>query len=285
MTATGTLPRAQRARAGLDAEQLEDLGETGRRASRRQAPAPRRRVARRGTEGIPSMEAQSRGEGSERPARPQRRPHRRASAPVAGSATAGARRVRRRRRPLRTEPGSRSAADRRHRRRWRPKRRRRRGGRGAVGAGAGQQVPAMRAGRRQLTQRRLAERPSRSSSRVSARRCRASGAAQACWTDTTATRELDRRRVRATCCTWLSDCAPAARRSPSRCAALRAAQGRAASSAATSRPTPASGVARRRCVACATATDLARQRRALDLPGHLRVPGLPANHWSSSPSA
>jgi superfamily II DNA/RNA helicase len=33
-TATGSLPRAQRTRAGLDAEQLEDLGETGKHSSR-----------------------------------------------------------------------------------------------------------------------------------------------------------------------------------------------------------------------------------------------------------
>jgi superfamily II DNA/RNA helicase len=34
-TATGRLPRAQRTRAGLEAEQVEDLGETGRHRSRR----------------------------------------------------------------------------------------------------------------------------------------------------------------------------------------------------------------------------------------------------------
>ena len=37
-TATGSLPRAQRTRAGLDAEQLEDLGETGKHSSRPPKP-------------------------------------------------------------------------------------------------------------------------------------------------------------------------------------------------------------------------------------------------------
>jgi superfamily II DNA/RNA helicase len=37
--ATGTLPRAQRARAGLEAEQLEDIGETGRIRSRSAQPS------------------------------------------------------------------------------------------------------------------------------------------------------------------------------------------------------------------------------------------------------
>ncbi|HEU5421212.1 MAG TPA: DEAD/DEAH box helicase [Streptosporangiaceae bacterium] len=36
--ATGTLPRAQRERAGLEAEELEDIGETGRNRSRRGQP-------------------------------------------------------------------------------------------------------------------------------------------------------------------------------------------------------------------------------------------------------
>ena len=47
--ATGTLPRAQRARAGLEAEAVEDIGETGRIRSPRaqQRPSPPRRRRRR----------------------------------------------------------------------------------------------------------------------------------------------------------------------------------------------------------------------------------------------
>ncbi len=41
--ATGTLPRAQRERAGLEAEQLEDIGETGRTRSRSSQPERKRR--------------------------------------------------------------------------------------------------------------------------------------------------------------------------------------------------------------------------------------------------
>jgi superfamily II DNA/RNA helicase len=47
--ATGTLPRAQRARAGLEAEQLEDIGETGRTRSRTSHPSRER--SRRGGSG------------------------------------------------------------------------------------------------------------------------------------------------------------------------------------------------------------------------------------------
>ena len=47
--ATGTLPRAQRARAGLEAEQLEDIGETGRTRSRTSHPTSRGHSRRGGS--------------------------------------------------------------------------------------------------------------------------------------------------------------------------------------------------------------------------------------------
>jgi superfamily II DNA/RNA helicase len=108
-TATGRLPRAQRTREGLDAEALEDLGETGKR-----------------THGGHSggRPAGSRPEGGERPAR-SGRPRRRtrsgdaasssdspeSSAPATGESTGsnGARR-RRRRRGGASRGGSESAA-------------------------------------------------------------------------------------------------------------------------------------------------------------------------------
>ena len=45
LTAKGTLPRAQRTRAGLDAEQLEDVGETGRKRKPEQRDKPARESA------------------------------------------------------------------------------------------------------------------------------------------------------------------------------------------------------------------------------------------------
>jgi superfamily II DNA/RNA helicase len=63
-TARGVLPRAERVRPGLDAEQLEDLGETGRARSRRpverveRAERPRRvRSRRRTRSGVAADEA------------------------------------------------------------------------------------------------------------------------------------------------------------------------------------------------------------------------------------
>ncbi len=64
---TGTLPRDQRARAGLAAEVEEDLGETGRNRTRERAtPAsrPRSRSRRSGGDGAASRSEGSRSEGS-----------------------------------------------------------------------------------------------------------------------------------------------------------------------------------------------------------------------------
>jgi superfamily II DNA/RNA helicase len=47
-SATGTLPKASRTRAGLDAEVLEDLGETGKRAGKATAPPRQREASPRG---------------------------------------------------------------------------------------------------------------------------------------------------------------------------------------------------------------------------------------------
>ena len=53
---TGVLPRAQRARAGLEAELLEDIGETGRTRSKQRSPGdkPRRSRSRRSGDGTSS---------------------------------------------------------------------------------------------------------------------------------------------------------------------------------------------------------------------------------------
>ncbi|KUF16230.1 DEAD/DEAH box helicase [Streptomyces silvensis] len=79
----GVLPRTERTRAGLDAEEIEDLGETGARGSRggsgSRGPARSRAGGR-----APAEEA-------ERPARtPRRRRRTRAGAPVEGEAAATA---------------------------------------------------------------------------------------------------------------------------------------------------------------------------------------------------
>ena len=70
-TATGTLPRADRHRAGLDAETLEDLGETGRS---RKAPTAggRSSSAPRGRSGAPRADAPAEGEVVERAPRTPR---------------------------------------------------------------------------------------------------------------------------------------------------------------------------------------------------------------------
>jgi superfamily II DNA/RNA helicase len=48
-SASGSLPTAQRGRAGLDAEDLEDIGETGKNRTRTHPPAARRRDGDRGS--------------------------------------------------------------------------------------------------------------------------------------------------------------------------------------------------------------------------------------------
>ncbi|MEJ2577671.1 MAG: DEAD/DEAH box helicase [Kineosporiaceae bacterium] len=67
----GTLPRSARTRAGLDAEKIEDLGETGRgrRAPRGDSPGKRRGPGGRRGEGEP----REHGHDEERPARAQNR--------------------------------------------------------------------------------------------------------------------------------------------------------------------------------------------------------------------
>ncbi|MFE2386878.1 DEAD/DEAH box helicase, partial [Streptomyces misionensis] len=75
----GTLPRSERTRAGLDAEELEDLGETGGRGAR-----GRGRGGRPDRSGAPAPERER-----ERPARtPRRRRRTRGGAPVDPSAAA-----------------------------------------------------------------------------------------------------------------------------------------------------------------------------------------------------
>lgn len=76
----GVLPRAERTRAGLDAEEVEDLGETGGRGGSRGSRGPRR------TE---RAAARPQAEEAERPARtPRRRRRTRSGAPLEGEATA-----------------------------------------------------------------------------------------------------------------------------------------------------------------------------------------------------
>ncbi|MEO8889858.1 MAG: DEAD/DEAH box helicase, partial [Jatrophihabitantaceae bacterium] len=82
--AKGTLPRAERTRAGLDAEELEDLG--GR------APKPQRSGSGRGSSG-PRDHDGTRPERTERPARPARdrnRSRTRGGQPVDGAAAGSA---------------------------------------------------------------------------------------------------------------------------------------------------------------------------------------------------
>ena len=79
---TGRLPRAQRTRAGLDAEEVEDLGETGGRAGsgRRARPATRTAATRRPAE--PAADAEV---SESRPKRTRSRRRTRAGEPVDGA--------------------------------------------------------------------------------------------------------------------------------------------------------------------------------------------------------
>jgi superfamily II DNA/RNA helicase len=92
-TATGTLPRAQRTREGLDAEQIEDLGETGRRRppARQEGGDRHGRGDRRDSSARPARsdrQPRSTDTPTERPARARRpRQRTRAGQPV-DSATA-----------------------------------------------------------------------------------------------------------------------------------------------------------------------------------------------------
>ncbi|MGN6245833.1 MAG: helicase-related protein, partial [Motilibacteraceae bacterium] len=75
---TGVLPRGQRTRAGLSAEQVEDLGETGKRAK----PATKAKPSR-GRSDAPSEDE---GERAERPRRSRSRRRTRSGEPVDGAA-------------------------------------------------------------------------------------------------------------------------------------------------------------------------------------------------------
>lgn len=98
--ATGTLPRERRARAGLDAEELDDTGETGRTRSRRERAAPRlprpRRQRRRTRGGKPVDRAEN---GTEQGGTPDQSPA--GQAGDRAEQPAGDRRRRRRRAPRR----------------------------------------------------------------------------------------------------------------------------------------------------------------------------------------
>ena len=88
---TGVLPRAKRTRAGLEAEELEDLGETGRAGGRGRAAGGTRagsaggRSRSRSRSGADSAEA---GERAERPRRAGSRRRTRGGQPADGSASA-----------------------------------------------------------------------------------------------------------------------------------------------------------------------------------------------------
>jgi superfamily II DNA/RNA helicase len=130
----GTLPKADRTRAGLDAEEVEDLGETGR--GRHRTLTGRRRRSRGETSGSPRHARADEGEETaDEPARPRRRraPRRRTRGgqPVEDGATAEAGTEAptdeaAAETPEPAEPGAGPAR----------RRRRRRGGRGRGGSGA-----------------------------------------------------------------------------------------------------------------------------------------------------
>jgi hypothetical protein len=85
-TATGRLPRAQRTRAGLGAEEIEDLGETGRRR-----PPQRDKAA----EGRPPRSAKPRSGDARRQDSPRSAPDKPAVATGGGAPKARNRRRRR----------------------------------------------------------------------------------------------------------------------------------------------------------------------------------------------
>jgi hypothetical protein len=89
--ATGTLPRAMRARAGLSAEATEDLGETGRTRSRPSRPRGRTRggagrETRQFDGGATPHDKAGTADRAETPARNRRRRRTRAGREVAGNA-------------------------------------------------------------------------------------------------------------------------------------------------------------------------------------------------------
>ena len=107
--ATGSLPKSARTRQGLDAERVEDLGETGRSDSRQRGERRPRRDDERGRSG--GRGGRSGGRGGERQASggsSERRP-RRDAASTEGSG--GSSQPRRRRRRTRGGAGETSAAD------------------------------------------------------------------------------------------------------------------------------------------------------------------------------
>lgn len=115
----GRLPRAARTRAGLDAEELEDLGETGRRNGGRDGERGGRDGGRGGRGGRDGGRDGGRGRGGERSDRPER-----------------AERTERAERPARPERVEGSEGSQDGSGEGRPRRRRRRGGSGADQSGA-----------------------------------------------------------------------------------------------------------------------------------------------------
>jgi superfamily II DNA/RNA helicase len=96
--ATGTLPRAMRARAGLSAEATEDLGETGRIRSRPSRPRSRNRggagrEARQFDGGATTRDKAGKADGAEAPAKARRRRRTRGGREVAGGVANAAREV------------------------------------------------------------------------------------------------------------------------------------------------------------------------------------------------
>jgi superfamily II DNA/RNA helicase len=81
--ATGTLPRSRRTRAGLEAEEVEDLGETGAGRGARPARTARSRTRQRPAEG--GGEAAASGPGESRPRRSRSRRRTRGGQPVDGT--------------------------------------------------------------------------------------------------------------------------------------------------------------------------------------------------------
>ena len=90
--ATGRLPRAQRTRAGLDAEEVEDLGETGGRAGAKgkRTRKPEGRTGARDAEDAPAAEAEVAEDVPARPRRTRSRRRTRAGEPVEGETAEGA---------------------------------------------------------------------------------------------------------------------------------------------------------------------------------------------------